>query len=329
MQVQRMIDMYLALKNSSIQIAHSLWPAGLFKPSRSTVRLIFILSLAAGVFIPFNGFSQKDDDKKSEQEKFMNFEEPDFLIDKDTTEVIKKKKKKRKKKTFNGLKTKRAFTRKGKGSRMTLELFYYLKKHRDPDPYVTPLYLFEVQKLRIVKITKYDKEKYPPKQFRVLHGPYTKTQDTVTLATGYFYIGTKHHRWEKFSRGEILKEKNEYYKGWPADSKISYYDSQKKKLKEVIPIMFGERSGMYLSFYENGSLKEKGRFERDIKVGKWTEYYKFRKRKKKVTQHASNGYDEDYTPTVINAWDEEGKITFGEDPKKKGKKGKRGKLGAG
>jgi hypothetical protein len=49
----------------------------------------------------------------------------DFLKEE---EPVPTKKKKVKKKVFYGIKTKKGFTRKGVGDRVTYELFYYLKK---------------------------------------------------------------------------------------------------------------------------------------------------------------------------------------------------------
>ena len=47
-------------------------------------------------------------------------------------EPVAKKKKKIKKKVYYGIKTKKGFTRKGTGDRVTYELFYYLKKPEKP-----------------------------------------------------------------------------------------------------------------------------------------------------------------------------------------------------
>ncbi len=310
-----MTDMSLALRNNfSI-----LFSTGFTKKLATLLVFCFVGFGVAYAQEP------KDKKKKSGEDNFLNYEEPDFLVDKDTTEVITKKKKKRKKKTFNGLKTKRGFTKSGSGKRTTLELFYYLKKHKEPDKYVTPVYLFEVQQLRIVKVKKYDKEKYPPKEFKILHGPYTKRRDTTLLMEGYFYIGTKHHRWETYTNDEVLKEKKVYHKGWPAESKITYYDAKKKKPREIIPVVWGVKDGTYLYYYESGGIKEKGKYINDLKVGKWYEYYPGKGRTKKITEHAKDGYDKDYTPKVLKEYDEQGKIIGGTE---KGEDKKKKKLGS-
>jgi antitoxin component YwqK of YwqJK toxin-antitoxin module len=69
--------------------------------------------------------------------------------------------------------------------------------------------------------------------------------------------------------------KDKYKNGFPAESHFSYYDKEQKKLKEVIPVKFGKVTGEYRAFYDGGQLKEEGKFEDSIKVGRWREYHQF------------------------------------------------------
>lgn len=281
-----------------------------------------VILASAFLLVSQLALAQEDKTKDKKEDLLLNYEEPDFLLEKDTLTKVEKRKKKRKKKTFNGLKTRRAFTRRGAGSKETIELFYFLKKYKEPNTYVTN-YLFEVLKQRIIEVKDYDKKKYPPKEFKILHGSYVKKQDTTILAEGYFYIGTKHHRWEYF-RNDILIDKQVFHKGYPAESQISYYDTDKKKVREVIPYMFGEMTGSYVYFFPNGSIKEKGEYENGKKIGKWFEYYEYKHRSKKITQYPKNAFD-DAKPIVLNEWDAEGKVLIG----KTGGSAKKSKLGKG
>src|SRR5688500_13799994 len=51
-----------------------------------------------------------------------------------------KKKKKPKKKVFYGIKTRKGFTRKGYGQRITYEIFFFLKKPQKPETFVRDVY---------------------------------------------------------------------------------------------------------------------------------------------------------------------------------------------
>src|SRR6478735_6685160 len=111
-------------------------------------------------------------------------------------EVVQTKKKKVKKKVFYGLKCKRGFTSKGDGQRLVMESFFYLKSYKDPNPYVKNIYVYDVRKQQIVELTEIEEKNKP--FYKILHGPYKKTQNGDVIETGVFYIGTKHARWEKY-----------------------------------------------------------------------------------------------------------------------------------
>ena len=120
-------------------------------------RKLYILIF--GLLISTISFAQED-----KEDKYKNADKstPDFLLEKDSIFVSKKKKKKKKKKTFNKLKTKRGYTKRGSGRGLTIEQFFYLKKFKEPSDFITPIFIYDITKLKVIKLKKYDINKYPP-----------------------------------------------------------------------------------------------------------------------------------------------------------------------
>ncbi len=220
-------------------------------------------------------------------------------------EIKAPKKKKVKKGTFYGVRTKKGFTRTGFGDRTVFELFHYLKEYEDPDPYVRDIYWYDFKKRKIVNSRNVKKE-----QAGILHGPYKKVLGDQVLEEGVFYKGTKHARWVEWNKHNILQSKEKYYKGWPKESKVQYYDKDRKKLKEIIPIHFGEKEGYYYAFYESGNIAVRGEYKFDNKVGVWTEYYDIRNRKKRQVQYGKDPFDDEFRPHIIREWDERGRPIY-------------------
>ena len=240
-------------------------------------------------------------------------EEQRFTIDtpasldfkKEEDPVSDKKKKKVKKKVYYGIKTKKAFTRKGQGERITYELFYVLKKPEKPQTFVRDIYWYDYTRHEIRKTTTFDLTKGV-----LLHGPYEKRQGDVVLEKGIFYKGTRHGRWMKYNRDSTLVDKDRFYRGWPKESLVSYYDPQeRKRMKEMTPIEYGEKEGYYYFFHENGQLAVQGEYQWDEKVGDWTEYYPNGKRKKIVT-YPKEPFDETVKPYVKAEWNDKGKELY-------------------
>jgi antitoxin component YwqK of YwqJK toxin-antitoxin module len=123
-------------------------------------------------------------------------------------------------------------------------------------------------------------------------------------------MGTRHGRWETHNKDGVILEKEYYFRGHPKDSKITWYNAQEDKLKEVIPIQHGEKNGIYMSYFESGRVKETGRYEHDQKIGIWTEYFdrKHRNRKKQIKYPNRAYLDEE--PYLFREWDENGKQIF-------------------
>jgi len=219
-----------------------------------------------------------------------------------------KKKEKRKKNVYFGFKTKKGFTRSGYGNNMKIELFNYLKEYREPDPYVRDIYWFDFKTGRIRVGGKID-----PKYGAILHGPYKVIQNDQTLEEGVFYIGAKHGRWTAYAKMHdyyILTDKKKYYKGWPRDSKVSYYDKERTKLREVIPIEHEKKEGSYFYFHENGLVAVQGQYQNDVKVGLWVEFYEYRRQRKREVQYASSPYDTEFKPYIVKEWDQTGQLIY-------------------
>ncbi len=94
-------------------------------------------------------------------------------------------------------------------------------------------------------------------------------------------MGVKDGRWVKYDTKYNLIDKAIWNRGFPADSRITYYDSAHTQVKEVMPVAFGEVEGEYLQFYKEGQLAVDGKYDSGKKVGRWVEYYQFRRQRKK------------------------------------------------
>jgi len=235
----------------------------------------------------------------------------------DKREVRKKRIKKR---MFYGVMTKKAFIKKLTGRKTTVELFYFLKTGQDIQPFVRDVYWYHRLKKKIFVGVINPKDKLFAK---ILHGPYRKLTDGKVEEEGIFYFGSKHGRWmyEKLVGEEmILTEKEKYYKGHPKESIFSYFDADKTKIKEVIPAKNGERNGDYCKFSETGNMLADGKYEYNVKVGKWTDYFDTNKRKiKRQLQYQKTWDVKDFKPYTLLDLDEKGKVLYDkavEDKKK-------------
>jgi antitoxin component YwqK of YwqJK toxin-antitoxin module len=229
-------------------------------------------------------------------------------LDQKIEEPIVTKKKKPRKKVFYGIKTKKGFTRKGYGNKLTIEYFYYLKKPDKPNTFVRDIYWYDFTRKEIRKTSTFD-----PKKGVLLHGPYTRMQGTIVLEEGIFYKGMKHGRWMEYSRDNLLVDKEKYYKGWPKESLVTYYDPvERKKIKEIIPIEYGEREGYYYLFHENGQVAVIGEYQFDQKVNDWIENYPTGKRKR-IISYPRQPFDNDAKPFIKREWDLKGTEIYARD----------------
>lgn len=239
----------------------------------------------------------------------VNYDTPltiDLEAEADEVEdLLEPKKKKKKRNVFYGLKVKKGFARTGQGNRTLFDEFRYLKKPVEIDPYVRDIHWYNFKKKKIMKTRNFD-----PDQGVLLHGPYIKRLGEQVLEEGIFYKGMKHGRWVKYNKYDILMGKEKYYKGWPKQSKVQYYDKDRKNLREIIPIQLGEKEGFYFAFHESGRVAARGEYQFDQKVGVWIEYYDQRRRKKREIKYPDDPFDQDFEPYILREWDDKGNVIY-------------------
>lgn len=230
------------------------------------------------------------------------------VIYKDTLQSDKKvaRKKKIPRRTFFGYKTRKAFAKLRKGRNLTLELFFVLKKPADPGPYVQQLYWYHRKKRKVMIGPIPDKEKQYAK---LMHGPYKKIYNRSIIEEGQFFLGSKTGRWENYLPGDenILSDKKKYYKGFPKDAEITYYDVERTKTKEVKPVEDGRYQGDYYYFSPEGILLITGKYEHGQRVGIWKEFHDSKKKRlKKNIQYPENAYVEQFEPYLLQEYDSKG-----------------------
>ena len=219
-------------------------------------------------------------------------------------DYVKPKEKKRKKNVFYDLKTKKRYTQKGTGTSKTYELFHVVKDPVELDPYVRDIYWLDYRRGAIRHGGEVDQQ-----NGSVLHGPYKRMKDDQVLEEGIFYKGMKHGRWVEYNKDDILIDKEKYYKGWPRESMVSYYDTKREKMKEIVPIEYGDKEGNYYYFHNNGRVAVKGEFRWGMRVGDWIEYYSSGKRKK-IIRYPKEPYTKDETPFIVKEWNPRGKLVY-------------------
>ncbi|MFK7954016.1 MAG: toxin-antitoxin system YwqK family antitoxin [Ekhidna sp.] len=222
----------------------------------------------------------------------------------ESIEPVKQKKKKKKRKVFFGIKTRKGYTRDGYGERLLTELFYTLKEYEAPPEYARDFYWYNTKTKKITNSLRINKDRA-----QVLHGPYKKMKGEVVIEEGWFYKGMKHRRWVRFNKHDILQEKKYWWKGWPEESRLAYYDFKKTQLKEVIPVHFGERNGEYWAFHEDGSLAVKGEYTFNNRTGLWREYYDNGRVKREVT-YPTDAFNFGFTPSILREWDNTGALIY-------------------
>ena len=212
--------------------------------------------------------------------------------------------KKQKKNFYFFKKTKKGFTKSNNGQRILYENFHYIKGVEKIDPYVRDVYWFNKKKKKIIKTKRITEDNF------LLHGPYVKKIGDNIIEKGAYVNGLKHGRWIRLNRSNILQDKEEYFLGWPKYSKKSFWDYSKKKLKEIIPIQYGEKDGYYYAFHKNGNLAVKGEYLFDQKIGIWSEYFTDRGKKKREISFPKEPFEENYLPVITKEWNINGKLIY-------------------
>ena len=293
----------------------------IFKKNKFPHLLLFLL--ASYVFLPLQLQAQK---KKNRNMPNTELEDKDTTAFSLTQEVLlkptielnpgkeeeeRKKEKvkveKRKKKVFYSEKTKRRFIKTTKGRNTTIEVFHVLKEYVDPPKYAPVKYYYHEEKKELINSRWLGAVHGVP-----LHGTYLKLVNGDTVVHGIFYMGTRHGRWEQWRPGEehVLIDKKYYYHGQPKDAIITYWDADQTKVKEVIPMQHGTKTGIYLSYYETGRLKEQGEYEQGKKINKWYSYYNKSKKPNKREVQYPKYFWEDEEPVLLREWNEEGEQTY-------------------
>ncbi|SEJ58220.1 hypothetical protein SAMN04487995_5444 [Dyadobacter koreensis] len=195
----------------------------------------------------------------------------------------------------------------GSGDRTTLETFHVLKEPKPLNNYArsTETRWYDTKGKKLSSAIIKEKEKS-----LLLHGSYKKYVGENLIEEGFYYMGVKDGRWVKYDTKFNLVDKAVWDNGFPAESRISYYDSAHTKVKEVVPVMFGETTGEFLQFYDEGQLMTSGKFDHGKKVGRWVEYYQYRRQRKKEIQYPKTSWDEEFDPFVLREWDEKGKLLY-------------------
>lgn len=263
-----------------------------------------IFSITFVIFCALGAYAQGND----EVESILSIDGPITieLEGEDEKEIYEIPEKKKKKNVFFGLKTKKRFTKKGYGNRQTLELFYVLKEFQLPETLVRDVYWYDYKRgeIRITTTREVDQ-----RNGAILHGPYTKEMNGVIVEEGIFFMGLKHGRWLRKNTEEILLDKSKYYKGWPKESLVKYYDADRNQMKEIIPVEYGEKEGNYFYFHENGKVAVQGNYKWDQRIGDWYEYYPSGLRKKAV-RYQKQPYSEIFTPYILTEWNKKGKVVY-------------------
>lgn len=224
------------------------------------------------------------------------------------------RKPKKKKNVFLGEPIKKGYTKSGpKGKRQEIEIFYYLRNFQQPDPLAPAVYYYNPRKRKVFKAS----DELNPATDKVMHGPYKKMKGGKVVETGYFAHGTRHLRWEKFAPDNTLLGKVHYEMGFPRDANITYYDADRKQLKEVIPYLNGEMEGDYVRYLANGKREWDGQFENGRRVGEWVNYWGFRNLKDRrhyVYVYGESGYDpEVQEPTLFKEYNRNGVLIYEKD----------------
>ena len=209
---------------------------------------------------------------------------------------------------YVNIKTDRRLGQYGSGNRSTVEEINVVKFVEDESlsTYAQEIWWFDPNQSRIVNSSIKDN-----KTAQICHGPFKKIVNNVIVEQGFFYMGTKDGRWETFGPENELETKVYYERGFLAGSSITYHDDAKKKIKQVIPNFYGKTRGNYLSFYPSGNLKEDGKLDESVRIGRWREYYEFGTggRLKKEWRYGKDKFDAS-EPILMVERDSQGKIIY-------------------
>lgn len=249
--------------------------------------------------------------------KFLSETLPGIASDtKAKTKKLKKARLKAREKSFDGknyekLAVEKQIFKRGSGERLIYMEFYTLREDARPSPYTRSLFWWDTRASKVVEAIQRD-----TKTNKLMHGPYKEYRGEELVKEGHYYLGAKHGRWEEYDKDFNLIEKETYNKGFYAGSEISYFGNDSSKIKEVIPVLYGKKTGSYWKFHQDGTLAEEGKLDNGVRVGKWIEYYEGGNRRKRETQYAVDYYDK-AEPFTVREYDPNGKLMFEHESVKK------------
>ncbi|MEL6535362.1 MAG: hypothetical protein AAFQ98_08125 [Bacteroidota bacterium] len=262
--------------------------------------------IIAGLFASTALFAQETETEGTTEAAPFTVEEG-ATIDLGPEEEDKEVTRKPRRNEFYGHRTVRKVVMRGQGTGLVREDFFILKEYQDPVPFVPDIYWFDFRKDRVVA-----NRNIVPEFAGIMHGPYRRYVGDSLVEEGQYYLGGKHGRWVEYDRFGILQDKQKFFKGWPKESKISYWDGRGQKLREVIPVEYGEENGSYYMFHENGLIAVQGKFKFGHKVGLWREFYSHRRQIKREIQYPTDPFDWDrgYTPVILREYDKRGRLIY-------------------
>ena len=91
-----------------------------------------------------------------------------------------------------------------------------------------------------------------------------------------------------------------------------FWEPKKENLKEIIPIKYGEKNGIYYAFHINGNLAAKGEYQFNNKIGLWIEYYSKNGKKKREIKYNVDPYNKNKT-YISREWNLNGKLVYDRD----------------
>jgi hypothetical protein len=254
------------------------------------------------------GLESKVEDAKKFKEDSKAFIESLGVKDLGKKIIKKAKKKLQPRDEYVQIKTERKLGNYGSGIRMTVEEVNVVKYVEDEalSPYASEIFIFDPSQSRVVPIPLKD-----TKNVQICHGPFKKYVNQKLVEEGFYFMGVKDGRWETYGPDNELENKVYYERGYTAGSTIHYFDASKKKIQEVIPRIYGKVRGTYYSFYPSGNLKEDGRLDDSVKVGRWREFHEFGSggRLKKEWKFGKDKFDLS-EPILIQERDQQSKIIF-------------------
>lgn len=230
-------------------------------------------------------------------------------VAKDAEKDTQRKSKKKKKNVFLGERMKRAFAKTGQGRNQIIEVFYFLKFPKPLNAYAPAYYFFDTKKHKILKLAVVPED---APQLKIMHGPYKKLQNNKVLETGYYALGTKHLRWERYDKNGVLLSKIHYEMGFPRDANVSYYGEDRGKIHEVVPYVNGKLEGDYAKFFVDGRPEWRGQFENGHRIGVWTNFWGTKKNYRHYEyQYPESGYDAEVTePNLLREYNRNAVLVF-------------------